>query len=303
LSVALSALAFYHFFLWRTFPPAHESATFLRFAVFLMATFLITLLMEVKRRVEEARTRAQEALRLAQSDLARVNRVTTMGELTASLAHEVSQPIAAAVTDANTCLRWLTRDQPDLEEAREAASRMVKDASRAAEIVSRIRALFKKGTPQRELVDINQIIREMIALMHGEASRHSISVETELTADLPQLVGDRVQLQQVLMNLMINGLDAMKDGKGTRELAIKSQRVDDNQLQVSVSDTGVGLPHQHADQIFDAFFTTKVHGTGMGLRISRTIVESHGGRLWGSDNSPRGASFYFTLPIKADDHD
>jgi C4-dicarboxylate-specific signal transduction histidine kinase len=303
LSVALSALAFYHSFLWRTFPPAHESATFLRFAVFLMATFLITLLMEVKRRVEEARTRAQEALRLAQSDLARVNRVTTMGELTASLAHEVSQPIAAAVTDANTCLRWLTRDQPDLEEAREAASRMVKDASRAAEIVSRIRALFKKGTPQRELVDINQIIREMIALMHGEASRHSISVETELTADLPQLVGDRVQLQQVLMNLMINGLDAMKDGKGTRELAIKSQRVDDNQLQVSVSDTGVGLPHQHADQIFDAFFTTKVHGTGMGLRISRTIVESHGGRLWGSDNSPRGASFYFTLPIKADAHD
>jgi C4-dicarboxylate-specific signal transduction histidine kinase len=263
-----------------------------------MATFLITLLMEVKRRVEEARTRAQEALRLAQSDLARVNRVTTMGELTASLAHEVSQPIAAAVTDANTCLRWLTRDQPDLEEAREAASRMVKDASRAAEIVSRIRALFKKGIPQRELVDINQIIREMIALMHGEASRHSISVETELTADLPQLVGDRVQLQQVLMNLMINGLDAMKDGKGRRELAIKSQRVGDNQLQVSVSDTGVGLPHQHADQIFDAFFST-----GMGLRISRTIVESHGGRLWGSDNSPRGASFYFTLPIKADAHD
>jgi C4-dicarboxylate-specific signal transduction histidine kinase len=303
LSIALSALAFYHFFLWRTFPPAHESATFLRFAVFLMATLLITLLMEVKRRVEESRTRAQEALRLAQSDLAHVNRVTTMGELTASLAHEVNQPIAAAVTDANTCLRWLTRDQPDLEEAREAASRMVKDASRVAEIVSRIRALFKKGTPQRELVDINQIIREMIALMLGEATRHSISVETELTADLPQLVGDRVQLQQVLMNLMINGLDAMKDGKGTRELAIKSQRVDENQLQVSVSDTGVGLPHQHADQIFDAFFTTKVHGTGMGLRISRTIVESHGGRLWGSDNSPRGASFYFTLPIKADAHD
>jgi C4-dicarboxylate-specific signal transduction histidine kinase len=303
LSVALSALAFDHFFLWRTFPPAHESATFLRFAVFLIATLLITALMEVKRRVEESRTRAQEALRLAQSDLAHVNRVTTMGELTASLAHEVNQPIAAAVTDAKTCLRWLTRDQPDLEEAREAASRMVKDASRAAEIVSRVRVLFKKGTPQRELVDINQIIREMVALMRGEATRHSISVHTELAGDLPQLVGDRVQLQQVLMNLMINGLDAMKDGDGTRELAIKSQRVDNDQLQVSVSDTGVGLPQEHADQIFNAFFTTKVHGTGMGLRISRTIVESHGGRLWGSDNTPLGASFYFTLPIKADAHD
>jgi signal transduction histidine kinase len=200
-------------------------------------------------------------------------------------------------------LRWLTRDQPDLEEAREAASRMVKDASRAAEIVSRIRVLFKKGTPQRELVDINQIIREMVALMRGEATRHSISVQTELAGDLPQLVGDRVQLQQVLMNLMINGLDAMKDGDGTRELAIKSQRVDNDQLQVSVSDTGVGLPQEHAEQIFNAFFTTKIHGTGMGLRISRTIVESHGGRLWASDNSPRGASFYFTLPIKADAHD
>jgi len=226
-----------------------------------------------------------------------------MGELTASLAHEVNQPIAAAVTDAKTCLRWLTRDQPDLEEAREAASRMVKDASRVAEIVSRIRVLFKKGTPQRESVDINQIIREMVALMRGEATRHSISVQTELAAELPQLVGDRVQLQQVLMNLMINGLDAMKDGEGTRELAIKSQQVDDDHLQVSVSDNGVGLPHQHADQIFNAFFTTKVHGTGMGLRISRTIVESHGGRLWASDNSPRGASFYFTLPLKADAHE
>jgi len=302
LSVALSALAFDHFFLWRTFPPAHESASVLRFAVFLIATLLITALMELKRRVEESRTRAQESLRQAQSDLAHVNRVTTMGELTASLAHEVNQPIAAAVTDASTCLRWLTRDEPDVEEARKAALRMVKDASRAAEIISRIRELFKKGTPQRELVDINQIVQEMVALMRSEAMRHSVAVRTELAAGLPQLIGDRVQLQQVLMNLMINGLDAMKDGDGTRELAIKSHRVDDDHLQVSVSDNGVGLSDQHADQIFNAFFTTKPHGTGMGLRISRTIVESHGGRLWASGNSPQGASFYFTLPIKADAH-
>jgi C4-dicarboxylate-specific signal transduction histidine kinase len=301
LSVALSALAFEHFFLWRTSPPAApESATLLRFAVFLIATLLITALMEIKRRVEESRTRAQESLRLAQSDLAHVNRVTTMGELTASLAHEVNQPIAAAVTDASTCLRWLARDKPDVQEARDAASRMVRDASRAAEIISRIRVLFKKSTPQRESVDLNQIIREMVDLIRSEATRYSISVRMDLAADLPQLIGDRVQLQQVLMNLVINSIDAMKNVEGTRELDIKSQRVDDDQLQVSISDNGVGLPHQHPDQIFNAFFTTKVHGTGMGLRISRTIVESHGGRLWASDNSSQGASFCFTLPIKAD---
>jgi len=302
LSVALTALAFEHFFLWRTFPPAHETATFLRFAVFIIATLLITALMELKRRVEESRTRAQEALRLAQSDLARVNRVTTMGELTASLAHEVNQPIAAAVTDANTCLRWLTRDQPDVEEAREAASRVVKDATRAAEIISRVRLTFTKNTPQRELVDVNEVIKEMIVLLRNEASRYSISVRTELS-DIPQIMGDRVQLQQVMMNLMLNAIDAMKNVEGTRELVIKSQGLEDEQLVLVVSDTGVGLPPQQADQIFNAFFTTKSHGTGMGLRISRSIVESHGGRLWAAENSPRGASFYLTLPTKLETHE
>jgi C4-dicarboxylate-specific signal transduction histidine kinase len=263
---------------------------------------LITALMEVKRRVEQSRTRAQEALRLAQSDLAHVNRVTTMGELTASLAHEVNQPIAAAVTDANTCLRWLTRDQPDVEEAREAASRVVKDATRAAEIISRVRLTFTKSTPQRELVDVNEVIKEMIVLLRNEASRYSISVRTELS-DIPQIMGDRVQLQQVMMNLMLNAIDAMKKVEGTRELVIKSQRQKDEQLVLAVSDTGVGLPPQQADQIFNAFFTTKSHGTGMGLRISRSIVESHGGRLWAADNSPRGASFYLTLPTKLEAHE
>ncbi len=303
LSVCLSALAFDYFFLWRTFPPAHEPATFLRFAVFLVATLLITGLMEIKRRVEESRARDQEALRQAQTDLAHVNRVTTMGELTASLAHEVNQPIAAAVTDANTCMRWLTRDHPDVEEAREAASRVIKDATRAAEIISRIRLLFKKGAPQQELVDVNEVIREMVVLLRNEASRYSISVRTELVADLPQVMGDRVQLQQVLMNLMNNGIDAMKEVAATRELALKSQRAGNGELMVSVSDTGVGLPPQQADQIFNAFFTTKVDGTGMGLRISRSIVESHGGRLWAANNSPRGASFHLTLPTKVEAHE
>jgi PAS domain S-box-containing protein len=246
------------------------------------------------------RKRAEEALRQAQTDLAHASRLTTMGEFTASLAHEVKQPIAAVVTDANTCVRWITRDEPDLKEAREAAWRIVKDAQRASEIINRVRLLFKKGTPQRELVDVNEVAREMIVLLGDEASRHSISVRTELAPDLPHVTGDRVQLQQVLMNLMVNGVDAMHDVDGPRELVIKSQPAENNEVLLSVSDTGVGLPRQPADQIFNAFFTTKTHGTGMGLRISRSIIESHGGRLWAADNSPHGARFCFTLPTKAE---
>jgi PAS domain S-box-containing protein len=243
----------------------------------------------------------EEALRQAQADLAHVSRVTTMGEMTASLAHEVSQPIAAAVTNANACLRWLAGDIPNLEEARAAATRIVRDGTRVAEIISRLRLLFSKGAPQRELVDVNEVIREMIFLLRREAMRYSLSVRTELAADLPQVMGDRVQLQQVIMNLIINSFDAMKDMDATRELAIKSRRAENQQLLVSVSDTGVGLPPQR-DQIFNAFFSTKLHGIGMGLSISRSIVESHGGRLWAADNTPRGASFCLTLPTTVDAH-
>ncbi len=176
----------------------------------------------------------------------------------------------------------------------------MKGATRASEIVSRIRVLFKKGTSQRELVDINELIREMIALLHSEASRYSISIRTYLAGDLPQVMADRVQLQQVLMNLMLNGIEAIRDLGPGGELAIKSERDDNGQPLISVSDTGVGLPQQRANQIFDAFFTTKLHGTGMGLSISRSIVESHGGRLWATANSPRGASFHLSLPIKVE---
>jgi C4-dicarboxylate-specific signal transduction histidine kinase len=251
-----------------------------------------------RKRAEEER----ERLRQAHADLARVNRVTTMGELTASLAHEVNQPIAASVTDANTCLRWLTRDQPDLDEARAAAMRVVKDGTRAAEIVSRIRLLFQKGSLERELVDVNEVIREMMVLLSHETSRYSVAVRMDLAADLPPVMGDRVQLQQVMMNLIMNSIDAMKDVDGTRELAIKSQLGQNEQLTVSISDTGVGLP-QEPEKIFDAFFTTKVHGTGMGLRISRSIVESHGGRLYADPNYPRGASFHLTLSTRIEVHE
>jgi PAS domain S-box-containing protein len=256
-----------------------------------MATHLAGIAIERRLAREE-----RERLRQAQADLAHINRVTTMGELTASLAHEVNQPITAAVIDASTCLRSLTRDHADLEKAREAASRMAKDATRAADIIGRVRLLFKKAIPQRELVDVNEVVREMVVLLRSEATRYSVSVRTEL-ADLPQVMADRIQLQQVLMNLVSNAIDAMRDVDGTRELIIRSQQAEDGQLMVSISDTGVGLPPQQADQIFSAFFTTKPQGTGMGLRISRSIVESHGGRLWCVHNSPRGASFHLTLPI------
>jgi PAS domain S-box-containing protein len=242
------------------------------------------------------RKQAEEALRQTQADLARVSRVTSLGELTASLAHEVNQPIAAAVTNANTCLRWLASDNPNIVEARAAAQRIVKDGNRAAEIISRTRALFKKGTAERELVDVNDVVREMIILLRGEATRYNVFITTVLEPELPPVVGDRVQLQQVLLNLMMNAIDAMKVVEGRRELGIRSQLAEDNQLLVSVSDTGVGLPPEQLDRIFNAFFTTKSHGTGMGLSISRSIVESHGGRLWASGNPPRGASFSFTLP-------
>ena len=245
---------------------------------------------------------ASEHLRQAQADLAHVNRVTTMGELTASVAHEVNQPITAAVTNAKTCLRWLTREQPDLEEARAAAMRIVQDGTRAAEIIKRIRLLFKKETAQRELVGINDVIREMVVLLRSEANRYAISVRTDLTEDLPQITADRVQLQQVLLNLIMNSIDAMKDVVGTRELIIRSLPDHNDQIVISVSDTGVGLPSQQADQIFSAFYTTKEQGTGMGLSISRSIVESHGGRLWASNNSSPGATFNIALPTNADAH-
>ncbi|MGB9147402.1 MAG: ATP-binding protein [Acidobacteriaceae bacterium] len=245
--------------------------------------------------------RAEEALRQSQSDLARINRVTTMGELAASLAHEIKQPISGALTNANVCLRKLGRDEPDLDEVRAGVTRIARDVQRTAEIIDRIRAQFERGTPSQQTLDVNEIIPETVALLRDEAVRYNVSIRTELAADLPQAFGDRLQLQQVLMNLSVNGIEAMKDVDGIRELVIKSQREENQQILISVSDTGVGLPPQAAEKIFDPFFTTKVHGTGMGLRISRSIIESHGGRLWAGGSPGRGATFQFTLPVKVAD--
>jgi PAS domain S-box-containing protein len=248
----------------------------------------------------EDRKRAEESLRKAQADLAHANRVTTMGELSASLAHEINQPISGAITNASTCLRRLDREQPDLEGARAAASLIIRDANRAAEIINRIRLFFGKGVVTKERLDVNEVIREMEILLHNEATQHAVSVQTKLAADQPLIVADRIQLQQVLMNLMINSIDAMKAVDGPRQLTLGTQNHSNEQLLVSVEDTGIGIPRNQAGQIFNAFFTTKEHGTGMGLRISRTIIEAHGGRLWAMDNHPRGAIFHFTLAVSPD---
>ena len=238
----------------------------------------------------EDRKRAEQLL----AELAHINRVTTIGELTASLAHELKQPITAAVTNAKTFLRWLKRDQPDLKEACEATRRVVEDGKRAGDIIDHMRSLYKMAPPKRELVEVNEIVREMVVLLRSEANRYGVSIRTDLAADLPNIMTDRVQLQQVLMNLMLNGIEAMKDTGGV--LTLKSQLGQDGRLLISVSDTGVGLPTEGADQIFNPFFTTKPQGSGMGLAISRSIVESHGGRLWATANDGEGATFSFAIP-------
>jgi PAS domain S-box-containing protein len=245
-----------------------------------------------QKRAEQER----ERLRQLEAELAHINRVSTLGEMAASLAHEIKQPIAAAITSANSCLEWLAHEPPNLDRARAAAARIDKYGNRAAEIIDRIRSFYKKSPPQRELVDVNGIVEEMLTLLKGEANRYLVAMRTELAADLPKIMADRVQLQQVFMNLMLNAMEAMKESGG--ELTVKSE-LQDGRLQFSVSDTGVGLPMEKKDQMFSAFFTTKPQGSGMGLAITRSIVESHGGQLWASANSGGGATFDFTLPIQA----
>jgi PAS domain S-box-containing protein len=246
---------------------------------------------EDRKRAEQER----EKLRQLEDHLAHINRVSMLGEMAASLAHEIKQPIAAAIISANSCVEWLAHDSPNLDRARAAAARIDKYGNRAAEIIDRIRSLYKKSPPQRELVDVNGIIQEMLTLLKGEADRYSVAIRTELAAELPKIIADRVQLQQVFMNLMLNAIEAMRDEGG--ELTVKSE-LQNGQLQFSVSDTGVGLPMETMDQIFSAFFTTKPQGSGMGLAISRSIVESHGGQLWASVNSGGGATFHFSLPVQ-----
>ncbi len=243
----------------------------------------------------------RERLRQLEADLAHINRVNMLGELAAALAHEIKQPIAASITSANALLRWLAHDPPDLERARAAATRIERDGNRAADVINRLRSFYKKGPlPEREMLDVKDIIQEMTVLLGDEALRHSVAIRSEFHEDVPDLLADRVQLQQVFMNLMLNAIEAMKDTGG--ELMIRSGLNREGQLLISISDTGIGLPAENSERIFDAFHTTKPQGTGMGLAITRSILESHGGRIWATANHGAGATFHFTLPVEAEAH-
>jgi PAS domain S-box-containing protein len=240
----------------------------------------------------EDRKRAEQL----QADLTHASRISTMGELVASISHELAQPITVITAHARASSRWLQRDPPNLTEVRKGTERIFEAGSLASEIIDRLRSLYKKSSPKRESVAINNVIGEMVQLLRGEANESAVSIRMDLAADLPKITADRVQLQQVLMNLMLNGIEAMKETGGV--LTVKTERGDGGQMLISVSDTGVGLPAGRADEIFNAFFTTKPQGSGMGLAISRSILESHGGSLWATANNGRGTTFYFTLPIQ-----
>jgi signal transduction histidine kinase len=271
---------------------------------YVFKTRIARLVPAVRRALREAdaraaRAAAEEALRAAQAELAHATRVAMMGELAASLAHEIRQPMAAAVLSAYRCVRRLDRSPPDVAEARAAATRVVSDVRRASDIIDRVRALYARGAPGREPVDVNAVVRDLAELMRHEARQHGVTIRTQLGGALPPVTADRAQLQQVVMNLMLNGIEAMKEGGG--ELTVTSARGDAGAgaLLVSVHDTGAGLAAEQAERIFDAFFTSKTRGTGMGLSISRTIIESHGGRLWARADGGPGATFQFSLPVAA----
>ena len=242
------------------------------------------------------RKRAEEALHEAQANLARVTRVMTMGELTASIAHEINQPLAAVMTNANACLRWLAGPMPNLDEAREAVTRINRDGKRASDVIDRIRALVKKSTTEKARVDLNEAIQEVVGLVQSEIQKNGVTLRMELATDLPQILGNRVQLQQVILNLVMNGIEAMSEiTDRSRDLLIRSGKYESDKLLVAVQDSGVGIDWQNLEKLFDAFYTTKSQGMGMGLAISRSIVENHGGRLWAVPNEGPGAIFQFTL--------
>jgi signal transduction histidine kinase len=226
-----------------------------------------------------------------------------MGELAASIAHEVNQPLTAVVTNGNACLRWLAGANPNLDEARAAVTRIVKEGSRAADIIRKIRALLKKSPPQIEPVDLNELIQEVLALTRHEILRSAVSARTELADDLPAVLGDRVGLQQVILNLVMNAIEATRMiAQGPRELVISSQRHGPDQVVIAVSDSGIGFDPNNLSRLFNAFFTTKPDGMGMGLSISRSMIETHGGRLWAMHNEGPGATFRFALPAVAEVH-
>jgi len=256
-----------------------------------------------RERVEDAlreqlteRRRADEALRETQVELAHVTRVTTIGGLAAAIAHEINQPLAAVITNGNACLRWLAGTTPNLDEARQAVGRIIRDGNRASDVIAKIRALLRKTGTEKERLDMNDVIREVVALAQSEIRRNGVALRAQLEGNIPPVLGDRVQLQQVVLNLIMNGIEAMSAvGDRARELIISTQSGEIDQVHVTVQDSGIGLDPKNMERIFDAFYTTKAEGMGMGLAISRSIVENHDGRLWAVPNDGPGATFQFTL--------
>ena len=243
--------------------------------------------------------KANEALQGAQAELARIARITMVGELAASIAHEVNQPLAAVVANADACVAWLALEDPDLSEVRAAADRAVQGATRASEVIARIRSLINKGSPQRIPVALNEVIEETVDLIKGQATRNKVSIATVLDSKLPRVLGDKIQLQQVILNLMTNAIEAMTVVEDrSRDLEIRSEAIGAAQVRISVRDTGIGMDPQLLPQLFEPFFTTRAHGIGMGLPISRSIIEAHSGRLWVESVVNKGSTFHFTLPVE-----
>ncbi len=308
-SVLASTLLVDYFFV----PPLHSFAinptAESYFLAFVACALIASWVSSSKRRSEEAlkETRDQLEIRVSertsalmqtQAELARLARVMSLGELTVSIAHEISQPITAVVTHGHACREWLSANPPNIERARLTAERIIQDGTRAGAVLNRIRALFKKEAPAKHWLDANEAIRELVAFLHDEAARRQVPITLDLDGDLPKVMADRIQFQQVLLNLVINGMDAMAEvAHRLKELKIRSCKQNANEILIQIEDCGVGLSPLHPDEIFQSFFTTKPHGIGMGLSISRSIIESHEGRLWATPHPQGGAIFQFTLPV------
>jgi len=309
-AVILSIIAVDYFFI----PPVN-SLTFSAAVVLYLASFVVCALaagwvssairrseLALKEAHDQLEARVVErtaALMKTEAELTRLSRVLSMGELTASIAHEIKQPLTAVVMNGHASIEWLSASPPNLEKVRQSTEKIIQDGTRAGAVLSRIRALFKKETSTKDWLDINDVIQELLALVLAEAQKQNVSLRLELASDLPKVMGDRVQLQQVVLNLMMNGIDAIAADKTIREVLVVSWKHGEDEIGVRVEDTGVGLDLENAEKIFDPFFTTKPHGIGMGLSISRTIVESHEGKLWATPRPAGGTIFQFTIPVHA----
>jgi signal transduction histidine kinase len=283
------------------------------FAAFVACALVVSWVSSSRRKTDEALREARDQLEIrvaertaalmrTQTELARLSRVLSMGELTASIAHEISQPLTAVVTNGQASLEWLSASPPNLEKARQTTESIVRDGTRAGAVIDRVRALFRKEAPVKDWTDLNGVISELTVFLRNEATVRQVSMRTQLSPALPNVMADRVQLQQVVMNLILNGMDAMSGtNAGERELVIRSQKDKEGQVLIAVEDSGTGLDPETAEEIFDPFFTTKPHGIGVGLSISRSIIESHQGRLWATPRPGEGTVFQFTLPVGANE--